>query len=113
MLNSDTFSAGVQSLPVRQGIDVASTVPDDDEDQEEELTRCGKPEFLEQTPLNDHLLDAILAATPTTAFIDAGASGVVEGDSITPRARPLVLRTLHPKVRTDGLYFSYVTVTGC
>jgi len=54
---------------------------------------------MEETSINDHLFNAILAATPDTKFIGATAGPDAEEE---PRRKPLVVRTLHPKTDMQG-----------
>ena len=81
--------------PIKRGVDVAQTVPDDDADSNERYNRSSV--FMEETPLNDHLFYAILAATPTTNFIEAAAGAAADADTEKkPKNNPLVVRTLYP-----------------
>ncbi|XP_018016808.1 pleckstrin homology domain-containing family M member 1 [Hyalella azteca] len=74
-------------------------------ESEEELQRRRREKeraeiFIEETPLNDHLLHAILSATPTTKFIGLEAA-VEEESGAASRPKPLVVRTLYPRSEGD------------
>ena len=75
--------------------------------EEDQASKRPAVEYLEETPLDDHLFNAILAATPDTNFINGtGVAAAIESGeaSSTPpgKPKPLVVRTLHPKLDQYG-----------
>uniref|UniRef100_A0A2P2I4M6 Pleckstrin homology domain-containing family M member 1-like n=1 Tax=Hirondellea gigas TaxID=1518452 RepID=A0A2P2I4M6_9CRUS len=87
------------SQPVKEGIDAASTLLYT-EQREHETKRPDV--FMEETPLDDHLFYAILAATPSTNFIDSADAAEKSDVEEIPKKKPLVVRTLHPKLDRFG-----------
>lgn len=79
-------------------MDAASAVYDDADDIPKRPSV-----FMEETNLNDHLFNAILAATPSTNFIAVDQDAASENDiDRVPKARPLIVRTLHPTTDEFG-----------
>ena len=81
---------------MKEGTDAVSIVPNDEDFSSTQRSTI----FIEETTINDHLFNAILAATPDTNFIGDGAP--TGPDIEEPQRKPLVVRTLHPKTDFDG-----------
>ena len=87
----------LQTDQVQQATDATAIAADDDRTEQ----RINRDD--DETPLNDHLFNAILASTPDTKFIVGEGAGLeTDIEEVQPQRKPLIVRTLHPKMDRDG-----------